>query len=245
MANNFQVRDAAGVTKTFKSTETAAVHSPHHNIDTMLPGTTATALGKAEDAVHASGDVGVYLLAVRKAVPANTSGADGDYEGVQVDNGLLWTRGVTKRSVVSVTPTVSTSPAYTAGDLVGGKMTFANVIRAASESSILRQVIITDLAMQSAELDLILFDADPSGTTFTDNAAFDIADADLVKIIGILTLAAADYAAFVDSSAGIITSQLGIVPASGTSLYGALVTRGTPTFAGTTDVTVRLVLEVA
>lgn len=44
----------------------------------------------AEDAVHASTDPGVQLLAVRKATPANLSSADGDYEPLQVSAGKLW-----------------------------------------------------------------------------------------------------------------------------------------------------------
>jgi hypothetical protein len=44
----------------------------------MVPGTGATALGKAEDAVHASGDTGVMALAVRRDT-ATAVAADGDY----------------------------------------------------------------------------------------------------------------------------------------------------------------------
>ena len=45
---------------------------------TMVPGTAATNLGKAEDAIHATGDVGVMALAVSNE--ANTAfAADGDY----------------------------------------------------------------------------------------------------------------------------------------------------------------------
>lgn len=52
-------------------------------------GVTASDICKAEDAAHASGDVGVMLLAVRKATPVDLSGTDGDYEPLQIDNGLL------------------------------------------------------------------------------------------------------------------------------------------------------------
>jgi len=48
-------------------------------------------LAKAEDAAHASGDVGIQMLAVRMATPADLSGTDGDYEPLQLDNGRLWT----------------------------------------------------------------------------------------------------------------------------------------------------------
>lgn len=44
----------------------------------------------AEDAAHQSADPGVQMLAVRKATPADLSGADGDYEPLQLDNGRLW-----------------------------------------------------------------------------------------------------------------------------------------------------------
>lgn len=49
----------------------------------------ATAMAKAEDAASADADVGVPAMAVRKATPANTSGADGDYEMLQMVEGCL------------------------------------------------------------------------------------------------------------------------------------------------------------
>lgn len=60
------------------------------SVAAIVPGTGATNLGKAEDAVHASGDVGVMSLSVRKDTAAATSGADGDYQPVITDaNGRL------------------------------------------------------------------------------------------------------------------------------------------------------------
>lgn len=47
-------------------------------VGTITPGTAATSLGKAEDAVHASGDVGVFALGVANAAQT-TLAADGDY----------------------------------------------------------------------------------------------------------------------------------------------------------------------
>lgn len=44
----------------------------------------------AEDVASADGHVGTAAMAVRKATPANTSGADGDYEMLQVSAGRLW-----------------------------------------------------------------------------------------------------------------------------------------------------------
>jgi hypothetical protein len=69
--------------------------------DSVIPGTGATNLGKAEDAAHASSDVGVMALAVRAAAPTERSAGptDGDYEPLGVNEvGALW---------VSVTPSAN------------------------------------------------------------------------------------------------------------------------------------------
>lgn len=55
------------------------------DVTRVVPGTTASALGKAEDAAHASGDVGVLALAVRRDTAAAGSDVDGDYSTFNVD----------------------------------------------------------------------------------------------------------------------------------------------------------------
>tara|TARA_R110001592_G_scaffold30624_4_gene109389 strand:- start:1829 stop:2947 length:1119 start_codon:yes stop_codon:yes gene_type:complete len=62
------------------------------DVTSIVPGTGATNLGKAEDAAHSSGDVGVMPLAVRNDALATLGGADGDYAPLQVDaTGSLYT----------------------------------------------------------------------------------------------------------------------------------------------------------
>jgi hypothetical protein len=48
-------------------------------VTSVIPGTGATNLGKAEDAAHTSGDVGVMALAVRNDAGTALAGTDGDY----------------------------------------------------------------------------------------------------------------------------------------------------------------------
>lgn len=61
------------------------------SVSGLVPGVSATSLGKAEDAVAADGDTGVMMLAIRKDTAATTVGADGDYHPLEVDaNGNLW-----------------------------------------------------------------------------------------------------------------------------------------------------------
>jgi hypothetical protein len=56
----------------------------------IIPGTGATNLGKAEDAGHSSADVGVMALAVRNHPPAALAGANLDYIPLMTDqNGFL------------------------------------------------------------------------------------------------------------------------------------------------------------
>jgi hypothetical protein len=62
------------------------------DVTSIIPGTGATNLGKAEDAAHSSGDTGVMPLAVRNDDIAALGGADGDYAPLQVNAaGALYT----------------------------------------------------------------------------------------------------------------------------------------------------------
>lgn len=66
------------------------------DILSVVPGTGATNLGKAEDAVSASGDTGVYSLSVRSDTLASTTSNNGDYQSLKTDSiGSLWTRNST------------------------------------------------------------------------------------------------------------------------------------------------------
>lgn len=56
------------------------------DITSVIPGTGSVYLGKAEDAAHVSGDVGVMSLAVRQDVAGSLVGLDGDYAPLQVDS---------------------------------------------------------------------------------------------------------------------------------------------------------------
>lgn len=54
-------------------------------------GTSATDIGKAEDAAHTSGDTGMAVLGVRRDTPAVGSTTDGDYSTINVDaSGRVW-----------------------------------------------------------------------------------------------------------------------------------------------------------
>lgn len=144
--------------------------------------------------------------------------------------------------VVAVTPVVDTA-IYASGDLIGGKLTLTDLCGEARTMEIV-SVLLTDLAAQNSAIDIIFFNADPTGTTFTDNAALDIADADLTKVCAIVKLLAANYAAFADSSAIASGGIEQIVQLSGSQdLYAALVSRGTPTYVAASDLQLKVAVQ--
>lgn len=87
--------DGSAVTQPVSGTVTANAGTNLNTSALALEsgGNLATVAGatKLEDAASADGDRGMPALAVRKATPANTSGADGDYEFLQMSAGRLWT----------------------------------------------------------------------------------------------------------------------------------------------------------
>lgn len=68
------------------------------DVTRITPGTAATNLGKAEDAAHASGDVGVMILGVRQDTLSTLSGTDGDYTPISMNaNGAVYVATVNSR----------------------------------------------------------------------------------------------------------------------------------------------------
>jgi hypothetical protein len=119
---------------------------------------------------------------------------------------------------------------------VGGKRTLTGALTSVG-TGILESIIVLDRANQKAALDIFIFDADPTAATLADKTAFVFSTDDL-KVIAHVSVAASDYVT-VNSKAVAHESSLGIaLKASGTTLWAAVVTSGTPTYAATTDVQV-------
>lgn len=64
------------------------------DVTSVIPGTGATNLGKAEDAGHTTGDVGVFALGVRNDTLASTTNASADFSQLSTDtSGIVMTAG--------------------------------------------------------------------------------------------------------------------------------------------------------
>jgi hypothetical protein len=139
---------------------------------------------------------------------------------------------------ITVQPVVSTTPAYTAKDAVGGKLTFTNAARTSGGSITIQTAVVVDRSQQMPVLELVLFDRD--FTASNDNAAFDPTDADLAYCVGVIKIS--DYSDFSDNAVAVRTGIGLTAKLEGTDLYGQLVTRSAPTFVATTDIVVALTI---
>lgn len=143
------------------------------------------------------------------------------------------------------TPTI-TAGAYTAGDALGGLLTFANAAKIAGGRGMITKVVIVDDAKQSAPIDLVLFDR--TFTATADNSAFDPSDADMQNCLGFIPVANTDYAEFNDN--GVATKASGLqmpfeydLAGGVTSLFGQLVIRVGDTYAATDDLTIKITVR--
>lgn len=149
----------------------------------------------------------------------------------------------TKTGVISVTPTI-TAGIYSAGDALGGLLTFSSSLYFRHETGVILTATLIDKAKQDSATDLVLFNQTFSATS--DNDAFDPSDADLLNCLGVINIGASDYADFNDSSIatvrniGLIVGTEGQTLSTDQTLYGQLVTRGTPTYTTTSDVVISI-----
>jgi hypothetical protein len=144
-------------------------------------------------------------------------------------------------------PLTCEAAAYADGDLIGGKITIPFAVLHPGAGGIIRRVVLACKSSQTTALDIVFFNGDPSSTTFTENGAIAIATADVAKIVGGFNVAATTgwidvgTPSFAQSPANGIAFPF-YIP-NGTSLYAAIISRGAPTFAATTDLTLNLGIE--
>lgn len=142
---------------------------------------------------------------------------------------------------VVVAPAV-TAGAYTAGDIMGGLLTF-NVSKIAENPVLITGIQVACKAAVEPNLRLILFSANPSNTAnLDDNDAYSLAAADAFKVITVIDLSGETW---IDHGTPntIEKTNLGIVAdlVSDTgALYALLIDDTGVTLASTSDIQVRL-----
>lgn len=211
-------------------------------VGTITPGTAASSLGKAEDAAHSSGDVGVMALAVRRDADTTLADTTGDYTPLQVNaagslkvaitsgagsGGTSIADGATfTRDTTSVTPVgavvESSAPTLTNGDAAGLSMTTGGAVRVAVASGGVAGVV-DDAAVTPGTTEGVMFMAEFDDTT---PDSVDEGDGGMLRmsanrnLYGTLRDAAGnERGANVNASNALLTAQTGAIPA-GTNNIG-------------------------
>lgn len=168
----------------------------------------------------------------------NSTGTVGQVLTAQGDDTAIWADptggGSLTQTHISVTPTCSTSPAYSAGDAVGGLLTFSGAAASGSSGTISVATVMSKTQALLPALELVLFNQ--TFTASTDNAVFAPSDGDMANCLGSIPITN-----WSDFSVNSIATRFGLGMGyllTGTDLFGQLVTRTAFTLAGTTDLVV-------
>lgn len=139
--------------------------------------------------------------------------------------------------IISVTPTIDTS-AYATGDQLGNLMEFE--LGPNWHGGVITSVTVVDAIGQSQSMELWLF-KDIVGLA-ADNAAADLSIADVLKTIAIIDIASGDYKALASSSVNSVIDKSVAIQLSNSRgiIYGALVSRGTPTYTSISDLQISI-----
>ena len=221
MADNTTITPGTGLT--VATDDVAGVHYQRVKLDLGADGL-ANPVSAAVDTAAGATDPVFVAGVVRDDALAALTPVDGDYTALRVDGlGTLWTR-TPPSVVVSATPTLDTS-IYAAGDsLHTAAIEFAAAVRVSAGTGRVRKVVVVDKDLQSAAGELWLFSA--TVTPAAANAAHSISDADAALCVGVIPFGT--YYASALNSISVASPDLPIKCAA-TSLFGILVTRGTPT----------------
>lgn len=146
-------------------------------------------------------------------------------------------------NVLDVALTVQAA-AYATGEVIGGKITLTNAVARDGATALLQSVQLCSKADLTVDFDLILFSADPSATTFSENNAVAIDPADAAKVLGVVALTSRKD---LGTPVVVTAANVGLVlksAADSRNLYACLVVRGAHTPGSTSDLTLRLGLQL-
>ncbi len=140
-------------------------------------------------------------------------------------------------SQVQVTPTVTSASAYASGNVVGGLLTFPNIVNSTVKSGVLESISIAIKSLQSASFKLYVFRSLPS-TTFTNKTAPAIVVGDADKLLDVYSFTTPDNGLGNNVTLYYSDAINRSLVLTDSNLYAVLVTLGTPIFTTTTDVIV-------
>jgi len=213
-------------------------------------GTTGGATeAKQDDQIIAAGSTNTKLDTLNTGVAGTNTRIDTTNTGIAaIQTGtdalaLAVNQGAIKIGNVTVqvkqTLTISTS-AYTANMVVGGKNAFS-LVRTPNGSGKLQSVVLIDNSNIKAPMTLLFFSQNPVGT-YLDHATFTWSAADTDILLRKVNIATVDYETINNKAVADISAiAKDIYSTNGnTSIYVVMITTGTPTYATTTALTLKI-----
>ena len=151
--------------------------------------------------------------------------------------------------IFSVIPAAASfATPYSSGDVIGGLNTITGAVLDTGACAKLDSIVVLDAANQKSAIDLVFFGDVPASSFGADNAAYALADGDLLKLIGRYSVAGADYVSSSTTNAEATLRNIELdlqAVANSKNLYVVVVSRGTPTYGSATDLTIKLGMEQA
>lgn len=139
---------------------------------------------------------------------------------------------------VFVTPTITVG-AYSAGDVIGGVLTFAGAAIDSGGGGILQSLIIIDKDNEKAALSLLVFKETPA-SALADNAAFAWGSGDYDRLIARIDVLSSDYKTFGGDAIVNLSGLSRVYECTATSLFVYLVAEATPSYSAANDLIIGL-----
>ena len=133
--------------------------------------------------------------------------------------------------------------AYAADDMIGdAEVQLENILNEGT-GIVLQSIAVHDRDSQEAGITLLFFAKEPSNTTFSDNGALDMDDADMVHFVGHVSIESGDYKTLTGSASSVATlKNIGLsMELLNKSLWVVPVCDGTPTWTNAANLIIRLV----
>jgi hypothetical protein len=138
-----------------------------------------------------------------------------------------------RRFIQEVVPALLGGGAYSSGDQVGGVMEIEYAVETTErDHAVIDTIMVIDKSRQNAQLDILVFDTDPSASISSiDNTVFSITDAGVELVVQTARLLPISYIDLITSSISKCPVKMPFRAKGGTrSLWMTLITRGTPTY---------------
>lgn len=137
------------------------------------------------------------------------------------------------------------TPDYNSGDLCGGKITFANVVRHQNGAGLLKRLNLLSIDSIGVDGVFLIFRSNPSKSTFTENAAFSIHADDLPNLLRAVLVPSDAWETLTGTSYYEAEIALNIpFQVDGDDLYGAFIAGGTINLSSAASIIATLAGEV-